>query len=337
MAPKIFATGATGFIGGTALDTIIKAHPEYEITALVRDKAKAEKVKAQFPNVRIAFGDLDSADIIKEECSKVDIVLHFADCDHVPSANAITSTLAANPKQTFLIHTSGSAILPDVSKPELFGTPVTEEESYNDVTDIEKITTWPIDGHLHRDVDVVVIQGTPEHVKTAVVCPCTIYGQGTGPVNRQSLQVPQLTLETLKRGKGFTVNRGKNTWNQVHVRDLADLYLKLTEAAAKGGEGADWNEQGYYFAENGEFLWGDIAALIAKKAKARGLIKTDELDHLSHEEVIKFKPFGAIAWGTNSKGTAQRARERLGWKPTREPIEDTIDAVLDDQAKVLGL
>jgi nucleoside-diphosphate-sugar epimerase len=179
--------------------------------------------------------------------------------------------------------------------------------------------------------------GTPSHVKTAIVCPCTIYGQGTGPANQRSAQVPNLTLETLKRGKGFTVNGGKNTWNQVHIRDLARLYLKLTEAAAAGGEGADWNEEGYYFAENGEFRWGEIAKLIAKKAHAKGLIKTDEVDDLSNEEVAKILAFGPIIWGTNSRGKAQRARERLGWNPVEPSLEETLDHAIEVEAKALGL
>jgi nucleoside-diphosphate-sugar epimerase len=144
-------------------------------------------------------------------------------------------------------------------------------------------------------------------------------------------------LDTLKRGKGFTVNGGKNTWNSVHVRDLSQLYLKLTEAAAAGGEGADWNEEGYYFAENGEFRWGEIAKLIAEKAKAKGLIKTDEVDDLSVEEVTKIRPFGPIIWGTNSRGKAQRARERLGWNPVGPPVEETLDHTIEVEAKALGL
>jgi uncharacterized protein YbjT (DUF2867 family) len=40
----------------------------------VRSKEKAEQLKAQFPNVRIVLGDLDSADILEKEAKDADIV-----------------------------------------------------------------------------------------------------------------------------------------------------------------------------------------------------------------------------------------------------------------------
>lgn len=51
-----------------------------------------------------------------------------------------------------------------------------------------------------------------------------------------------------------------NRWSYVHVEDLAELYLLITEAAAAGGGKAHWNEEGYYFAESGEFVSVDGAA-----------------------------------------------------------------------------
>lgn len=67
-------TGATGYIGGDLLSVIAKAHPDWQISALVRTDGKAQKVKEQYPNVRIVMGDLDSADLIEEEVKKADIV-----------------------------------------------------------------------------------------------------------------------------------------------------------------------------------------------------------------------------------------------------------------------
>jgi hypothetical protein len=41
---------------------------------LVHNKDKAEQVKAQYPTIRIIYGDLDSSDIIEEEVKNADIV-----------------------------------------------------------------------------------------------------------------------------------------------------------------------------------------------------------------------------------------------------------------------
>ena len=71
---KLFATGVTGYVGGDAIYVIAQAHPEYEITVLVRDKEKGAKLAAVHPNFRIVYGDLDDPDLVEEEASKADII-----------------------------------------------------------------------------------------------------------------------------------------------------------------------------------------------------------------------------------------------------------------------
>ena len=43
--------------------------------------------------------------------------------------------------------------------------------------------------------------------------------------------------------------------------------------AASNGSRATWNDQGYYFAENGEFVWRDMYTKIAAEAKKQGYIQ----------------------------------------------------------------
>ena len=59
-------------------------------------------------------------------------------------------------------------------------------------------------------------------------------------------------------------------WANVHVEDLSDCFLKLVEAAAFGGGTATWNQEGYYFTENGEHVWSDMSKLISKDAHKKG-------------------------------------------------------------------
>jgi hypothetical protein len=50
---------------------------------------------------------------------------------------------------------------------------------YNDLDGVEKLTNLP-DSAFHRDVDKVVLEAglqNADRVKTAVVCPPTIYGK----------------------------------------------------------------------------------------------------------------------------------------------------------------
>lgn len=71
---RIFVTGATGYIGGDALYTIVKAHPEYEIVALVRNSEKGAIVAAEYSSVKLVYGDLDSIELIEEQAREADIV-----------------------------------------------------------------------------------------------------------------------------------------------------------------------------------------------------------------------------------------------------------------------
>ena len=69
------STGATGYIGGDALFSIAQAHPEYQITCLVRNSDKGSEVACQYSKVNLVYGDLDSVEVLKEEARKADVVL----------------------------------------------------------------------------------------------------------------------------------------------------------------------------------------------------------------------------------------------------------------------
>lgn len=69
------STGVTGYIAGDTLHVLSKRHPEYEYSALVRTKEKAERVKAAYPSIRIVLGDLDDSELLKKEASKADVVI----------------------------------------------------------------------------------------------------------------------------------------------------------------------------------------------------------------------------------------------------------------------
>jgi uncharacterized protein YbjT (DUF2867 family) len=70
----VFSTGITGYIGGEGFYALHQVHPDWQYSALVRNKDKAAQVTSKFPNVRIVLGDLGSADIIEEEVKNADIV-----------------------------------------------------------------------------------------------------------------------------------------------------------------------------------------------------------------------------------------------------------------------
>lgn len=337
---KLFITGATGYIGGDALYAISTAHPTLSITALVRNSDKGAKLTSQYPTIRLVYGDLDSTTLLETEASNADIVLHCADCDHIASATALVSGLAKRSTPSYLIHTSGTGILSfaDLER-DTYG--VKSEKTYNDWDGINEVTSLP-DYALHRNVDKIVLGASSKtpgsKVNTAIVCPPCIYGPGRGPDNRKSVQVYRMARIALQRGKGFHVNEGENTWTQVHVRDLSNVFLSLVETAlSPDGGKATWNEEGYYFAESGDFLWGDVGRVIGKIAEEKKLIKEAGADEVTKEEADKLLPMGSYLWGTNSRCRAVRANKLFGWTPKEKSLFDLLPDIVEDEARELGL
>lgn len=267
-------------------------------------------------------------------------VVDFADCNHVPSAEAISRGLRAHTadRPGYWIHTSGTGILTfDDIRASTFGEYRAKE--YNDWGGVAEVTNLPDDA-LHRSVDKIVLaaaKDAPYRVKTAIVSPPAIYGPGRGPGNSRSVQAYDLAKETLKRKKGIQVGHGKNIWHSVHVQDLSDLYLSLGESAVVGGGKATWGDEGYYFAENEPFVWGDIQISVAESAFQKKLIPSPECDMLDGEQADTLSPFGAILWGTNSRGHAIRARKLFGWAPARPRLIDLVPDIVEEEAKALGI
>lgn len=134
------------------------------------------------------------------------------------------------------------------------------------------------------------------------------------------------------------VGEGKARWNNVHVADLADVYVLLVEKALAGDTSAElWGASGgYYFTENGEHLWTELARTIAAEAAAKKYIASDPKEEaLSKDEAIEVAGFEAVSWGLNSRAKAERARKYLGWSPSRQSIEKEVPKIVEQEYALL--
>lgn len=215
----------------------------------------------------------------------------------------------------------------------------TQSKVYDDWEGVSELVTLP-DSAAHRHVDKVVLAASkalPDKIKTAIVCPPTIYGRGRGPGNQRSMQVYRAAEVYMQNKQAFMVGQGENIWHEVHVADLSKIYLALGEAAVAGGPPATWDDQGYYLAENGSFVWGDVLKAVATEANKQGFLPSAEMKHLSHEEASKLSWFISLATSTDSQGQAIRARKLLGWQPKEKSLMEEIPTIITSEAKDLGL
>lgn len=273
------------------------------------------------------------------------MAIDCAHADHEVAAKALVKGIAAGSQDQpgYLIHTSGTGILTFAdNERHIFGE--ASPKIYDDWEGIGEVTSLP-DYAVHRNVDKIILAAGTENesrVQTAIVCPPLIFGQGRGPSNQRSVQLPELSRYTLDRKKGIQIGAGRNYWTHIHVYDLSRCFLALVEAAVDHGGKATWGIEGYYFTENGEHIWGEIAKIIASTAKDQGFLPSDEVVTMSgddaNQQLMAYTAFNAaFMWGTNSRCRAIRARKLLGWSPRERSMNEEIAEIVKIEAKGLGL
>lgn len=329
------STGVTGFVGGDFLFCVSNAHPEWELTCLVRGTEKGAKVAAAYPQARLVYGTTDDVDLIEEEASKADIVFHSAGSDeHIPSAEAIVKGLSHRKSNmpAYYIHTSGAFIL--AAETVATGKYGERFDTVHDDWDhIDQLVSFP-DYAPHRRIDKVVLAADPAKVKTAIVAPSVVYGMGRGPDKTKSAPLFDLFL---KQRKVFVVGKGDNIWHNIHVQDLSRLYLLLAEAAVNDGGNATWNQEGYYLAENGSYVVREMLQQACRILHQKGIVKSSEPEFLALEESKDTLLWFKIMVGGDSRGIAVRGRKLLGWVPSMPSFEDGLENALDIDLRDAGL
>ena len=234
---RIFITGGTGYIGGSILHLMVsRGYPDrFDISALVRRPEDFSRL--QNLGITPVAGTLDDSELLEQEASKADIVFNTANCDHQSSATSIVEGLARRfnetGKQSILIHTSGAGVLTETST----GTGVSPSEDTEATVwdDADWETHAAIPSYApHRLVDLEIFKAAHYAVaKTYLMVPPTVFGRGLGELaeRRMSIQNPRLVYQSLLNRRATFVGPGQNVWPNVHVADLAELYLLIMNDA----------------------------------------------------------------------------------------------------------
>ncbi|KAJ6550982.1 hypothetical protein DFH09DRAFT_1039023 [Mycena vulgaris] len=334
---KVLVTGATGFIGGTVIASLLHREDykrgDVEVTCLVRDEGRAAVLRARV-GVKVVVGDLDDVDIVVAAAAEADVVIHTANADHPKGGRAILDGLKARHACTgirsILIHSSGTGALTDNARGEFASEKVYEDIDCADIRAIPKT-------YVHRETDTMISEASVEgYIRGYVVMPPLIYGRGTGPFSRTSVQVPALIRAALKLGQAIHVGPGLSMWNGVNIQDLVDLYFILIDDALSGSPKAPTGLECFYFCATDTYSWKDLAEAIGQRLHAKGVIPTSQARALlPTEEEGVLGTWSGFAYGSNSRSKTRKAYG-LGWQPKHhttglfESIDAEYEAVLEE-------
>ncbi|WP_234973075.1 NAD-dependent epimerase/dehydratase family protein [Paenibacillus vortex] len=201
------------------------------------------------------------------------------------------------------LHTSGSSVVGDDARGD-----AVSEQIYDEETPFTPMDTREDRVAINNQVRRA---GIDEAVRSVVIVPSMIYGEALG-LPTDSDQLPQIIRKSREVGAGVHVGKGVNRWSNVHIRDLAQLYLlALTKAPSAS----------YFFAENGEESYGDIAIAVSKALGFGG--KT--VSWYAEDAIAELGDWARFAIASNSRVRAVHARNLLGWKPAEESLLDWIE------------
>ncbi|KAL8278996.1 hypothetical protein RQP46_008665 [Phenoliferia psychrophenolica] len=255
-----------GLIGGSLLTSLLESDT-YNITVLCRKETQAEVLKKL--GVSVLFGGLDDSDLITKATIDNDIIIHTATADDQPSVKAILKGLGAKPPTApapVYLHTSGTGLLKDGGE-----SVATTDNIFSDKHP-EQIDSLP-DTAFHRDVDLLiknsVDRGEVGNARVGIILPTVIYGRGTGPFKKISIDVPAIIKESIERKQVAVVGQGKATWGQIHIKNLVTAYLTIISELSRSPSPA---RPLYWFAEHGEFVWIDLFTAVRDALEKRGLV-----------------------------------------------------------------
>ncbi|SHF33682.1 NAD-dependent epimerase/dehydratase family protein [Chryseobacterium sp. OV279] len=292
---RIFITGITGYIGGTVARKLLDKN--YSVSGLVRNEDSAEKLKQL--GIEPIIGNIHDEAVLEAAISQADAIIHTADsADDAYAADSIINTLEGTGK-TF-IFTSGSAI---------FGGKENGEKS--DFVYTEDIPLHPrLEMASRVLINNYVLQSAKKDIRSIVIVPTMVYGEGLG-LKKDSIQLPALISFSKEKGFGTYFGKGENIWSNLHIEDLADLYVLALEKAKSGA---------LYYAENGSSTIRNLAENISRQYNLQ------PAQSLSIQEAVNtFGPAGGyFGFASNSLCNADKARTELGWKPQYQSIEQFI-------------
>ncbi|KAJ5718078.1 hypothetical protein N7488_003724 [Penicillium malachiteum] len=295
---RIFMTGGSGYIGGVVIEQAIQQG--YNVHALSRNAASDERIQAL--GATPVRGSLESYSVLQEQSAEADIVFHLADAwagnfgkmeyaEVVRIDGGAVDAIGAGLKGTSkpLVTTSGTLVVEAHDGLETNEESPLSEAPLNDRIKSEQYALKLCD----RGINVSVIRLAP-----------WVYGRGGSGIRL-------FTSMFTSMNQVFYVDEGAASTSVVHVDDAAQLYF----LAAKKAEPGDI----FNAVSSTTVTARELATAIAHTANLPLKSLTfDEVTNLMGEFMARFL-------STENRASAQKAKEKLGWKPRGLVILDDIE------------
>ena len=295
----IFLTGATGYIGSAVLGALIKGG--HKVTAMARDKEKAERLAAKGATPVVAelglpkryLATVKAADAViycAYESSPRGVQLEKQALETMLGALAQASQ--ADGKARTFIYTSGVWVL---------GRAIRAADETAPLDPPRHVAWRP----AHEEIVLSAFSAT---LRTVVVRPGIVYGGGRGIV-------ADLIKDALN-GLVRVVGPGKNRWPLIYDHDLGDLYVRILETPAATGI--------FHATDEADERVSDIVEAIAGQVPQK-----PDIRFMPMEEAHKKFGTYADALALDQKVRSPKARA-LGWVPTQPGVINSVARLVEE-------
>jgi nucleoside-diphosphate-sugar epimerase len=292
MAKSVFIIGAGGFVG-SAVSKLLRARG-YRVSGLARSKEAADRLESA--GYGAEEGDLQDLERLSEIADRYDVTIFTPTIQFDEEAGVLTPLLDryAGSGRVF-IFTSGTGVL---SIPARNG-------EWREETFAEDDPFTPVEWMAIRvNTENLVRSYSERSVRAMVIRPPLIWGHGG------SYQIPGIFDSVEKTGAACYLGLGLHLYSNVHVDDLADVYLKAIERGVAGA---------LYHAVAGEANFRQIAEAVAE-------VMGCEARSVDMEEAAEIwgPVIARLLFGVSSRSRAVRSRMDLDWSPRHLDVIDDI-------------
>jgi nucleoside-diphosphate-sugar epimerase len=294
---RIFLTGATGYVGSAVTDALLRSG--HEVTALVRDPEKAERVTRR--GVHAIVGELSRPASYAAAAEAADSIVHAAldgsthkqkvDRLAIDTLVGAAARRAAAGVPATVVYTSGTWVLGETHD-------ATEETPLNPIP----LVAW------RPEHEQLVLDAARQGVRPVVLRPGIVYGGARGIVGD--------LLKDAANGLVRVVGTGQNHWACIYDRDLADLYVRVSTIGDAAGV--------FHANDEADESVDDIVAAISQHATM-----TPDVRHMPIDEARKKMGLYADALALDQIVRSPRARA-LGWTPTLRSVAGSVARLLEE-------